>query len=219
MSLDGFLLQQVKILTVTRQEAATLIERFLAGSCGPWDWDEFTSVTQQDAAVERARRKCVEVRDEYPATVSHEYCSSAGRGILRALAAELREPEMLVTQANAIVAAALEAEATLQESGAVERLGKAYDPTYARVLEVDQNYGEAIGFAFTFWDEWTDAANHDWQFHHPLTQADWPRFAREIAAAVRQGQVPDNEFLLEQIRLKPRRTFRQWFWRLFRRAD
>ena len=203
---------------MTRQEAATLIESFLAGSCGAWDWDNFTSVTQQDAAVERARRTCIAVRDEYPAIVSHEYCSSAGREILRLVAAELREPEALITEANAIVAAALEAEATLQESGGVERLGEAYEPTYARAREIDQNYGEAIAFAFTFWDEWTDAARHDWQFHDPLTRADWPRFARDIAAAVRQGRVPDNEFLLEQIRLKPRRTFRQWFRGLFGRT-
>ena len=124
----------------------------------------------------------------------------------------------MITEANEIVAAALETEASLQQSGAIKQLGDAFDPTYARVREVGHGYDEAVAFAFTFWDSWLDSANHNWRYHDPLKEDDWPRFAREIAAAVRQGRLPDNELLLEHIRLKPRRTFRQWFWGLFGRS-
>lgn len=190
---------------MTRQEATALIESFLAGSSSPWEWDDFTSVVQQDAAVERARRKCVDIRDEYPPTVSHEYYNSTGREVLRRVATELRESAKIVAEANTIVADALEAEANLQEEGDTRKLGESFERTYQRVLEIDQNYGEAIAFAFTLWDEWADAARHDWQYHDPLTEADWLRFARQTAAAVREGRVPDNEFLVEQILQKPPR--------------
>jgi len=204
---------------VTPQEAAALIEAFLDGSCGAWAWDDFTSTPDIDPRVERARRRCLEIPNQYPPTVANQYCSAAGCAILRDLASELRgSSHAALPGANAIVADALEAEAKLQESGDVKRLGDAYTPTYARVVEIDSNYGEAIGFAFTFWDEWADAANHDWQFHDPVTESDWPKFAREIAVAVRQGRVPANQFLVDQIRVKPRRTFRQWFWSWFERA-
>jgi len=123
-----------------------------------------------------------------------------------------------LSEAHTIVADALEEEAALQESGAIERLGDAYDPTYARVIAIDPDYSEAIAFAFTFWDQWTDAANHHWHYHEPVTEGDWPRFAREIASAVRRGHVPDNEFLVDQVRLKPRRTFGQWLRGLFGRT-
>lgn len=117
-----------------------------------------------------------------------------------------------------IMAAALEAEAALQERGLLREIGENYDPTYGRILEVNADYDESVGFAFTFWDNWVDAYNHDWQYHDPFTEHDWPRFAREIAHAVRLGELPYNEFLIEHIRLKPRRSFWQWLKSLFGRA-
>jgi hypothetical protein len=121
----------------------------------------------------------------------------------------------MLNQAHAILANALDAEAHLQETGGGRQLGDAFDPTLAQVLETGSDADEAVDFGFAFWDEWVDAANHDWQFHDPLTERDWPRFAREVAAAVRQGRLPDNEVLVDQIRRKPRRTLRQWLGRLF----
>lgn len=205
---------------MTPQEAAFLIDSFLDGSCGPSDWDDFTSSAQDDPAVERARRMCVDVRNQYPSAIASQYCNDDGCAILRQVAADLREPSRTrCSDAHAIVADALEAAAQLQDDGLVKRLGEAFEPTYARVIETDANVGEVIAFALTFWDEWVDAANHDWKYHDPIRESDWPRFAREISTAVRLGRLPDNQFLLEQFRLKPRRTLRQWFSSLFKRAD
>ena len=116
------------------------------------------------------------------------------------------------------MASALEAEAALQERGAIREIGENYDPTYGRILEVNADYDEAVAFAFTFWDNWVDASNHDWQYHEPINERDWPLFAREIAHAVRHGQLPDNDFLVEQIRLKPRRSMWQWLKSVFGHA-
>jgi hypothetical protein len=114
-----------------------------------------------------------------------------------------------------IMAAALEAEAALQEQGSIREIGENYDRTYGRILEINADYDESIGFAFTFWDNWVDASNHEWQYHEPIREPDWPRFAREIARAVRRGELPRNEFLLDQVRLKPRRSFADWLKSLF----
>lgn len=65
----------------------------------------------------------------------------------------------MVSEANAIVAEALEVEPRRQNSADVHRLREAYDHTYARVLKVNSNFGDAIELAFSFWDEWIDAAN------------------------------------------------------------
>jgi hypothetical protein len=114
-----------------------------------------------------------------------------------------------------IMAAALEADAALQERGSVREIGENYDPTYARILKINADYDESVGFAFTFWDNWVDASNHEWQYHEPIREHDWPRFAREIAQAVRRGEFPPDEFLLGQIRRKPRRSLGQWLKSLF----
>jgi hypothetical protein len=114
-----------------------------------------------------------------------------------------------------IMASALEAAAVLQERGAIREIGENYDPTYRRILEINTNYDEAVAFAFTFWDNWVDASNHEWQYHEPIREGDWPQFARDVAHAVRQGQLPDNDFLIEQMRLKPQRSIWQWLKSLF----
>jgi hypothetical protein len=117
-----------------------------------------------------------------------------------------------------IMASALEADAGLQEQGSIREIGENYDPTYGRILEINDDYDESVAFAFTFWDNWVDASNHEWKYHEPITERDWPRFAREVAQAVRRGELPRNEFLIEQIRLKRRRSLWQWLKSLVRPA-
>ncbi len=109
-----------------------------------------------------------------------------------------------------LMARALEAAARTQEEGALLRIGELYDTTVSRILEMNPDYDDSIAFAFTFWDNWADAANHDWQYHDPIRERHWPDFAHEVASSVRRAELPDNLFLVEHIRLKPRRSFWQW---------
>ena len=77
-----------------------------------------------------------------------------------------------------LMARALEAAAKTQEEGTLLRIGELYDSTASRILEMNPDYDGSIAFAFTFWDNWVDAANHDWQYHDPIRERDWPDFAR-----------------------------------------
>lgn len=76
---------------LTRSEAAALIEGFIEGTGGEWDWDDFTSVRHRDAMVEAARQDCLAVADDFPAHVPTEWCGPGGTAVLRAIAARLRE--------------------------------------------------------------------------------------------------------------------------------
>ncbi len=78
---------------MTREEVADLIDRFLDGTCGPYDWDDFTSVRLGDPELEVARQACVEVNWKYPSGRSTGYRSAEGRAELRSIAAELRKPK------------------------------------------------------------------------------------------------------------------------------
>ena len=58
--------------------------------------------------------------------------------------------------------------------------------------------------ALSFWDGWIDASNHDWRYYEPIAADDWPRLAREIAAALREDRELVNPTVLDRFGLKPR---------------
>ncbi len=105
--------------------------------------------------------------------------------------------------------------AALQEHGAVRDFGGNYDSTYGRILEINSDYDESVAFAFSFWDGWVDASDHEWRYYDPIRESDWPRLAREVALAVRSGELPANERFLDRLRPKPRRSLMDWFKSLF----
>jgi hypothetical protein len=70
---------------LTPAEVAEEIRSFLAGSGGPWDWDDFCCVRIEDPRLDAIRLRCVSIRDEYP-PVGPGYCSDAGRAVLAELA-------------------------------------------------------------------------------------------------------------------------------------
>ena len=52
----------------TKAEVADIIEQFLDGTGGRWDWDDFTSVKIVDPDLDTIRVRCIELHDEtaYP---------------------------------------------------------------------------------------------------------------------------------------------------------
>ena len=75
---------------LTAAEVADVIERFVEGRTGTWEWDDFTSIRQCDVAVEQARLRCIAVRQEFPSNHPQHYCSTDGLEALRDIAKHLR---------------------------------------------------------------------------------------------------------------------------------
>ena len=69
----------------TCTEVAEIIERFVEGTCGPWDWDDFISFPLDDPALEAVRRECADLPDRYPPTKRGWYCNDEGLDELRRL--------------------------------------------------------------------------------------------------------------------------------------
>ena len=74
----------------TREEVISCIESFLDGTCGPHDWDDFTSASLKAPELEAVRRECAAIRDLYPPTVPGWYTSDQGFQELRRIVAQLR---------------------------------------------------------------------------------------------------------------------------------
>ena len=67
-----------------KTQLASLLENFLEGSGGEWDWDDFITATElDDDKLESIRRKCVLLSAEFPPEKSNEYCNEQGRQVLR----------------------------------------------------------------------------------------------------------------------------------------
>lgn len=94
------------------------------------------------------------------------------------------------SEAAEILAMALEADAVAQECGRIDGIGMRYDEIELQVLPINDIPDQVYGMVFSFWDCWLDAKNHDWQYHEPISESDWPRLARVIARSVREFSIP-----------------------------
>ena len=74
----------------TREEVAGEIERFLAGTGGPWAWDDFISIPISDPQLDRIRRRCGQLREQFPPDVSSQYCGAGGMDVMRSMISDLR---------------------------------------------------------------------------------------------------------------------------------
>jgi hypothetical protein len=101
-------------------------------------------------------------------------------------------------EAAVIVASALRQDAAAQDAGKFDVIGERYDDVYGEVLSLCSEYPDTIATGFTFWDWWTDARNHDWQYYEGITRNDWPRLARHVADSVEAGRPISDAVLIRR---------------------
>lgn len=75
----------------TSTEVAEIIERFVDGHGGVWDWDDFSSIRISDAKLDEIRIACVQLYERFPSDEQGRYCSRAGIDELRRQARVARE--------------------------------------------------------------------------------------------------------------------------------
>jgi hypothetical protein len=103
----------------------------------------------------------------------------------------------LAKEAAEILASALEADADAQERGELDGIAMRYDDVLGELLPYDEFSEPPFSLAMIFWDEWGYAVQHKWITPLPFEESDWPRLAREIAAHLRSGTLPEDEAMLE----------------------
>jgi hypothetical protein len=76
---------------LTRSQVADIISRFLDGTGGDWDWEDFTSgYSLSDKRLEEIRIRSMTLPAEFPPTTPREYTNEEGRAVLVELVRELR---------------------------------------------------------------------------------------------------------------------------------
>jgi hypothetical protein len=74
----------------TRHEIADIIEEFLAGKGGAYDWDDFTTLRIGDRDLDAIREMCSLVRDVFPPKRYEGWCGARGYDVLKRILEELR---------------------------------------------------------------------------------------------------------------------------------
>jgi hypothetical protein len=75
---------------LSRSEVADIIEAFLAGTGGDWDWDDFISFPLADPELDSIRIRCDRLPADFPPTALGQYTNDAGLDVLRKYVTDLR---------------------------------------------------------------------------------------------------------------------------------
>lgn len=71
--------------------AADVIERFVNGPIGNWEWDDFISLPSREPSAEAVRRDAACTRDDFPPNHRGEWASGAGMKRLLEIAERARK--------------------------------------------------------------------------------------------------------------------------------
>lgn len=72
-------------------EVAQILENFLKGTGGRWEWDDFISVGDvTDERLKQIQQHVNLLSEEFPPEKPGEYCNEQGRDVIRRYVSELR---------------------------------------------------------------------------------------------------------------------------------
>ena len=75
----------------TKEEVIVVIENFISGAGGTWDWDDFISFPIDEPELDAARDLCNRISELYPPAKGRGgYCSEAGIDRFRSIINDLR---------------------------------------------------------------------------------------------------------------------------------
>jgi hypothetical protein len=76
---------------VSPADVADTLEAFLTAGDRPHDWDRFLSSPLADPTLDAVRLRCRRLPEEFPPKGAGEYCSDAGKDVIRQALLQLRQ--------------------------------------------------------------------------------------------------------------------------------
>lgn len=96
-----------------------------------------------------------------------------------------------------LVSALLHDEVAHRE-GHYDEIGAHFDEVEGGFSSLLEPENHKLFVVLSFWDGWIDARNHDWDYHEPITKADWPNLARQIVNDLNTDSELTNPIVIEK---------------------
>ncbi|MDG1708072.1 MAG: hypothetical protein P8H03_04885 [Emcibacteraceae bacterium] len=65
-------------MNISHQEVMEIIENFILGKGGDYDWDYFVGTPLNDPFLDGIRKECLNIDIDYPSSIPTMYCSLEG---------------------------------------------------------------------------------------------------------------------------------------------
>ena len=76
---------------LTPEEVAKIIDSFVEGTDGPYDWDDYIHIPSRIPELEQIRKECEAIAKRFPSQIKTEWCSAEGLTELKLLANKARQ--------------------------------------------------------------------------------------------------------------------------------
>ena len=78
------------------QDVINIIQSFLDGMGGEWDWDDFISIPiKNNSFLETIRKECAVIPEKFPPQKTGEYCNEEGIKVLKGYIRILKEAKRI----------------------------------------------------------------------------------------------------------------------------
>jgi hypothetical protein len=86
---------------LSAEEVAQILENFLNGTGGDWEWDGFIQGMElEDQELDEIRKQCAGLCFDFPPDEPRHYCNEQGRTVIRDYIRQLRAPSASPTKSS-----------------------------------------------------------------------------------------------------------------------
>jgi len=78
------------VVEPTMKQIADIIDNFLNGTSGPYEWQDFVTYPFKPPQLEKVRKECADIKTKYPPENSKEWCNELGRNALCMISERIR---------------------------------------------------------------------------------------------------------------------------------
>ena len=81
----------MKKVRLTREQVAQILDDFVSGKGGRWDWDDFISFPIEDEYLDLIRERCTHLSEEFPPDAPRAFTNQRGIDVIRRFIDDLRK--------------------------------------------------------------------------------------------------------------------------------
>jgi len=79
------------VVEPTLKQIADIIDNFLNGTSGPYEWQDFVTYPFKTPELERIRKECSDIKAKYPPDNTKDWCNELGKNALCMISERIKD--------------------------------------------------------------------------------------------------------------------------------